>query len=66
MPYTAMFLCVFLHGRNEDISKRVVILCFFAVSKGGNIEKCNVFDCFLGKVGRWAVEGGECRKVQCF
>ena len=41
------------------MSKSVVFLCVFARSNGGNVEKCRVFVCFLGKVEK-------CRVFVCF
>ena len=37
------------------MSKSVVFLTVFARSKRGNVEKCRVFVCFLGKVEKWSV-----------
>ena len=37
------------------MSKSVVFLCVFARSNGGNVEKCRVFVCFLGKVEKCRV-----------
>ena len=41
------------------MSKSVVFLCVFAWSKRGNVEKCSVFDCFLGKIEK-------CHGLLCF
>ena len=37
------------------MSKSVVFLGVFARSKGGNVEKCRVFVCFLGKIEKCSV-----------
>ena len=58
-----MFLCVFCVKSKSDVFLCVFGFCAFLLCRrGGNVEKCrvcrkcNVFVCFLGKVGDWASE----------